>query len=113
MKIKKHDTFFQWRKNLRFAPILLEVNDIIEVSVGYRGIYMVRWHILETDKVYTSVFPMAVDNDGVFYKFVPIPRKVYQQAMRILKEVETYKNARRRILYLIKMGGYDMEQLFL
>ena len=56
---------------------------------------------------------MAVDNDGMFYKFVLIPRKVYQQATRILKEVETYKNARRRILYLIKMGGYDMEQLFL
>ena len=45
---------------------------------------------------------MAVDNDGMFYKFVPIPRKVHQQAIRILKEVETYKNARRRILYLIK-----------
>ena len=102
MKIKKHDTFFQWRKNLRFAPILLEVLDIIENREGYRGIYKVRWHILETDKVYISVFPMAVDNDGMFYEFVPIPRKVYQQATRILKEAVTYKSARRRILYMIK-----------
>ena len=102
MKIKKHDTFFQWRKNLRFAPILLEILEIIEDREGYRGIYKVRWHILETDKVYTSVFPMAVDNDGMFYEFVPIPRKVYQQAIRILKEAETYKSARRRILYMIK-----------
>ena len=90
MKIKKHDTFFQWRKNLRFAPVLLEVLDIIEDRVGYRGIYKVRWHILEPDRVYTSVFPMAVDNDGMFYEFVPIPSKVYLQATRILKEVETY-----------------------
>ena len=56
---------------------------------------------------------MAVDNDGMFYEFVPIPRKVYQQATRILKEVETYKNARRRILYLINKGGSDIEQSFL
>lgn len=102
MKIKKHDTFFQWRKNLRFAPILLEVLDIIEDWEGYRGIYKVRWYILETDKVYTSVFPMAVDNGGMFSDFMPIPRKMYHQAIRILKEAETYKSARRRILYLIK-----------
>lgn len=102
MKIKKHDTFFQWRKNLRFAPILLEVLDIIEDREGYRGIYKVRWHILETDKVYTSVFPMAVDNNGMFYEFMPIPRKLYLRVIRILKEAETYKSARRRILYLIK-----------
>jgi hypothetical protein len=104
MKIKKHDTFFQWRKNLRFAPILLEILEIIEDREGYRGIYKVRWHILETDKVYTSVFPMAVDNDGMFYEFVPIPRKVYQRATRMLKEAETYKTARRLILYMIKKG---------
>ena len=102
VKIKKHDSFFQWRKELRFAPILLEVLDIIEEREGYRGIYKVRWHILETDKVYTSVFPMAVDNDGTFYEFVQIPRKVYHQATKILKEDISYKSARRRILYLVK-----------
>lgn len=102
MKIKKHDTFFQWRKNLRFALILLEVLDIIEDREGYRGIYKVRWHILETDKVYTSVFLMAVDNDGMFNEFMPISRKLYLRAIRIMKEAETYKSARRRILYLIK-----------
>ena len=101
-KIKKRDTFFQWRKELRFAPILLEVLDVIENREGYRGIYKVRWHILETDKVYTSVFPMAVDNDGTFYEFVPITRKVYHQATKILKEDISYKIARRRILYLVK-----------
>lgn len=49
--IKKHDTFFQWRKNLRFAPILLEVLDVIEDREGYRGIYKVRWHFLESDQL--------------------------------------------------------------
>ena len=101
-KIKKHDTFFQWRKELRFAPILLEVLDVIEDREGYRGIYKVRWHILETEKVYTSVFPMAVDNDGTFYEFVPIPRNVFLQATKLLKEDISYKSARRRILYLVK-----------
>jgi hypothetical protein len=102
MEIKKHDTFFQWRKDRKLAPILLEVRDIIENREGYRGIYKVRWHILETDQVYPATFPMAVDNDGMFYEFVPIPRKIYRQAMKILKETSNYKNARRRILYLIK-----------
>ncbi len=102
-KIKKRDTFFQWRKELRFAPILLEVPDVIEDREGYRGIYKVRWHILETDQVYTSVFPMVVDNDGTFYEFVPIPRKVYLQATKILKEDISYKSARRRILYIAKI----------
>ncbi|MBR2113202.1 MAG: hypothetical protein IJ929_00820 [Prevotella sp.] len=102
MEIKKHDTFFQWRKDRKLAPILLEVRDIIENREGYRGIYKVRWHILETDQVYPATFPMAVDNNGMSYEFVPIPRKVYRQAMKILKETSNYKNARRRILYLIK-----------
>ena len=101
MRIKKHDTFFQWRKSHRFAPILLEVLDIIEDREGYRSIYKVHWHILATDKVYSSVFPMAVDNNGEFAEFVPIPRKIYQRATRILKEAETYRSARRRILYMI------------
>ena len=85
-KIKKHDTFFQWRKERRLAPILLEVREVIEDREGYRGIYKVRWHILETDKEYPAVFPMAVDKDDTFYEFKPIPRKVYRQAMNILKE---------------------------
>lgn len=101
-KIKKHNSFFQWRKSPRFAPILLEVLDVIEDREGYRGIYKVRWHILETNKVYTSVFPMALDNNGTFYEFVPIPRNVYLQATKLLKEDISYKSARRRIVYLVK-----------
>ena len=34
--------------------------------------------------------------------FMPISRKLYLRAIRILKEGETYKSARRRILYLMK-----------
>jgi len=104
MKIKKHDTFFQWKKSHRFALILLEVLDVIEDKEGYRSIYKVHWHILATDKEYPSVFSMAVDNNGEFADFAPIPRKIYQRATRVLKEAETYKSARRRILYMIKKG---------
>ena len=102
MEIKKHNTFFQWRKECRLAPILLEVREIIENREGYRGIYKVRWHILEKDQIYPSTVPMAVDNNGLFYEFVPIPRKMYHRAMKILKDTSNYKNARRRILSLIK-----------
>jgi hypothetical protein len=34
--------------------------------------------------------------------FMPISRKLYLRAIRILKEAETYKSARRQILYLMK-----------
>ncbi len=74
-KIKKNDTFFQWRKDImRSAPILLRVIDLIEdVHEGLTS-YKVKWHILEEDKVYPSVLPMvAIDNE--FYEFKPIPRK--------------------------------------
>ena len=107
MKMKKHDTFFQWRKECRLSPILLEILIIIEENRdGHRGIYQVRWHILDTKKVYTSEFPMAADNDGGLMDFVQIPRKVYLQATKILKEAASYKSARRRILNLMRESSY-------
>ena len=42
MKIKKGDTFFQWRKERRLAPIILEVRKVIDDREGYRGIFQVR-----------------------------------------------------------------------
>lgn len=103
MKIKKHDTFFQWRKERRLAPILLEVLKIIEEDrEDCRGIYQVRWHIFDTKKVHSSEFPMAATNEGGLMGFVQIPRTIYLQAMKILKETASYESARRKILYLIK-----------
>lgn len=105
MKIKKHDTFFQWRKERRLAPILLEVLEVIEEErEGYRGIYQVRWHILDTKEVHSSEFPMAATNDGGLMDFEQIPRTVYLKAMNILKEATFYQSARRRILYLINQS---------
>ena len=100
--IKKHSTFFQWRKELRMAPILLEVLDVIESIDDCRTVYKVRWHILTTNKVYTSEFPMVTDIDGRFYEFVPIPLKTYLQAIKMLKEADSSQSARRRILNLMK-----------
>ena len=105
MKIKEHDTFFQWRKDRRLAPILLEVLEVIEEDrEDCRGIFKVRWHILDTKEVNTSEFPMAATNDGGLMDFVQIPRKVYLQAINILNEADSYQNARHRILYLIKQN---------
>ncbi len=100
-RIKKHDTFFQWRKERRLAPILLEVLDEVQNIDDRRTVYKVRWHVMETDKVYPSVFPMMA-TDGSFCGFVPIPRKIYLQATKILKDATSYQSARRRILNLMK-----------
>lgn len=100
-RINKHDTFFQWRKERRIAPILLEVLDEVQTIDDYRKVYKVRWHVMGTDKVSPSVFPMMA-TDGCFYGFVPIPRDTYLRATKILKETASYPSARRRILTLMK-----------
>lgn len=100
-RIKKHNTFFQWRKGQRMAPILLEVLDDVQTIDDCREVYKVRWHVMATDKVYPSVFPMMA-TDGSFSGFVPIPRKIYLQATKMLKEAASYQSARRRILTLMK-----------
>ena len=91
----KHDTFFQWRKERRLAPILLEVLDEVQ-NIDDR-----RWHVMDTDKVYPSVFPMMA-TDGSFCGFVPIPRDMYLRSIKILKDAASYQSARRRILNLMK-----------
>lgn len=97
-RIKKNDTFFQWRKDIKHsAPILLKVIDKIEDVHEGLTIYKVKWHIFEKDNVYPSIFPMvAVDNE--FYEFKPIPRIMYRQAMEMLKSDKDYAKARRKIL---------------
>ena len=100
-RIKNHDTFFQWRKKRWLAPILLEVIKEIEELDDSRKVYQVRWLILGSSEAHTSVFPMMA-TEGSFYGFVPIPREIYLQAKKILKEAPSYHSARRRILNLIK-----------
>lgn len=108
--ITKHDTFFQWRKERRMAPILLEVIKEVEKIDDCRIVYQVRWHILGTGEMHTSVFLMMTI-DGSFYEFVPIPRKVYLQACRILKENPSYLNARRRVLAMVRKKGTHPSQI--
>ena len=100
-RIKKHDTFFQWRKDRRLAPILLEVIKDIEEIDDSRKVYQVRWHILSSNEAHTSVFPMMATY-GSFCGFVPIPRDIYHRAIKMLKDAASYQSARRRILKLMK-----------
>jgi hypothetical protein len=108
-RTKKHNTFFQWRKGQRMAPILLEVLDDVQTIDDCREVYKVRWHVMATDRVYPSVFPMMA-TDGGFDGFVPIPRKVYLQATMILNEAASYQSARRRILTLMKNTVGDIKK---
>lgn len=109
--IKKMDCFFQKRKVRErwLDPILLEVIGIIENRKGYCGIYQVRWHILGRDKVHTSEFPMATIKDGELMDFHPMPRATFLECIRILKEAEDYKNAKRRVVYRMKKLFDSME----
>ena len=99
MGVKKGNTYYQDRRKERLDPILLKVQKVIDPDCSGNEICKVRWHILGKDKVYTSVFPMATIRIGEFADFKPIPRKLYLECVGILKTVEVYKNARRRIIY--------------
>lgn len=83
MAIKAHDTFWQRRKLHGMEPKLLEVLKVEEV-IGTSDICQVRWHILGTDSVSTSDFPMATITEGHFADFVPIPRDEFLKALTIL-----------------------------
>lgn len=110
MAIKAYDTFWQ-RRNLRgIEPKLLEVLKVEEV-IGTRDICQVRWHILGTDSVSTSVFPMATITEGHFADFVPIPREEFLKAQAILNDTTLeYPLRKRRILYLMRNYLYTDDE---
>lgn len=110
MEIKAHDTFWQ-RRNLRgMQPKLLEVSKVEEV-IGTRDICQVRWHILGTDSVSTSVFPMATITEGHFADFVPIPREEFLKALAILNNPALdYPQRKRRVLYLMRNYHYTDDE---
>lgn len=113
--MRKQDTFFQHRRG--YAPILLKVLDIMASGDTIREICKVRWYVIGKESVSTSVFEMATI-DGGFANFVPISRKVFAQAVKIIKDTtknmvadfalprseqaRLYNNAKRRALRLLK-----------
>ena len=113
--MRKQDTFFQHRRG--YAPILLKVLDIMESGDNIREICKGRWYVIGKESVSTSVFEMATI-DGGFVNFVPVSRKVFAQAVKIMKGVANnmvpdfaspqseqgrlYNNAKRRALRLLK-----------
>ena len=103
MEVKKGNTYYQDRRKERLEPILLEVLKVEEVVSGHE-ICEVRWHILGKDRVHTSVFPMATLRIGEFADFKPMPRDLFLECLEILRNVEVYKNAKRRV-------GYRLEKL--
>ena len=110
MAIKAHDTFWQRRKLHGMEPKLLEVLKVEEV-IGTRDICQVRWHILGTDSVSTSVFPMATITEGHFADFVPIPRDEFLKALTILNDAALdYPLRKRRILNLMRKDYYTDDE---
>ena len=101
MKVKKGNTYYQYRTHLRLDPILLEVLKVIDPDCCGHEICKVRWHILRKDRVYTSVFPMATIRIGEFADFNPMLRELYLECVNIIKNAKVYENARRRVVYRI------------
>ena len=101
MIVKKGNTYFQKKDRRGMVPILLRVIKVIATGFTSPAVCNVRWHILGKNKVITAVFPMATIREGEFANFVPIPRKVYREAIDILKTVNDYKSAKRRVLYRV------------
>ena len=100
MEVKKGNTYYQDRRKEGLEPILLKVLKVQEVVCGHE-ICKVRWHILGKDRVHTSVFPMATIRIGEFADFKPMPRKLFQDCVKILKSTESYRKVKRRVLYRI------------
>ena len=98
MRVKKGNTYFQDRRKEILDPILLEVLKVEEVVCGHE-ICKVRWHILGKDRLHISIFPMATIRIGEFADFKPMPRELFCECITILKNTETYRNAKRRVLY--------------
>ena len=98
MEVKKGSTYYQNKKHLRLDPILLEVLNVEEVVCGHE-ICKVRWHILGKNKVHTSVFPMATIKIGEFSDFKPMSQELFRECVKILKNTEPYRNAKRRVVY--------------
>ena len=98
MRVKDGDTYCQYRSHLRLDPILMKVITVIDPDCCGHEICKVRWYILEKNRLYTSVFPMATIKKGVFADFIPMPREQHFECVNILKTVESYKNARRRVI---------------
>ncbi len=101
MIVKKGNTYFQKKNRRGMDPILLRVIKVIDTGFERPEICKVRWHILGKNKVITAVFPMATIREGEFAGFIPIPRKVYREAIDILNSVDYYKSAKRRVLYRV------------
>lgn len=80
----------------------MEVLNAIEDNVDGRGIYKVRWHVIGKDCVHTSEFPMATIADEKFMGFHSIPRELFTECIKIIKNSKDYKNAKRRVVYRLK-----------
>ena len=99
MGVKKGNTYYQDRRKERLDPILLKVLKVIDPDCSGHEICKVRWHILGKDRVHTSVFPMATIRIGEFADFKPMPQELFLECVKILKNNETYQNAKRRVVY--------------
>lgn len=106
MTMKKGNTYYQDRRKERLDLILLKVLKVIDPNCYGHEICKVRWHILGKDKVHTSVFPMATIRIGEFADFNPMPRELFQECVKILKNTDVYQNAKRRVLYRMDNPAY-------
>ena len=111
-------TFVQYKP--RHTIIFMEVLEVTD-TINAKEICNVSWYMVCKDEIIIqSNFPMCA-TDGKFVNFVPIPRRSFLEAVRLIKKTrkeqmlvlkndktvqsefkQAYRKARRKIIQIIK-----------
>ena len=89
-KIKKDDTFVQYRQK---RPITFMVINEVEESNEHMDVCEVSWYSWYSHGINLQRrFPMA-SRDGKFFDFIPIPRRLFKEAVRLMRECDAAMKA--------------------
>lgn len=88
--IKKGDTFVQYQQ---MRPITFMVVNEVDESNGHMDVCKVSWYSWYSHGINTQRrFPMA-SLDGKFFDFIPIPRKLFKEAVKLMRECDAEMKA--------------------
>lgn len=113
--IKKGDTFVQYQQK---RPVTFMVINEVDESNERMDVCKVSWYSWYSHGINIQRrFPMA-SRDGQFFDFTPIPRKLFKEAVRLMRDCDAemeamdesekeakkakYTSCRRRLVRMIK-----------
>lgn len=88
--IKKGDTFVQYQQK---RPLTFMVVNDVEASTGHMDVCKVSWHSWYSHGINVQRrFPMA-SRDGKFFDFIPIPRKLFKESVKLMRDSDAAMKA--------------------